>query len=241
VVADDQPLIRYAARHLLELDPELEVVAEAGDGEQAVLSTQRLTPDVLLLNLGLPRLSGFEVARTVRATVPATRIIILTGLGPEYAAELLEMGVHGYLSKNRAAHDLARIVRSVHAGEVCLDPEVARLLVRGSGASRLDSPTPRELDVVRLLAEGLRDRDIASRLCVSTWAVRYHLREIFSKLHASSRTDALMRALQQGWLPADAGSALRPAPGRVGVESEARGLSHAHRRSRSGRASYRNL
>jgi len=199
VLADDHELFRELMRLGLERLSDLEVVGAGADGSEAVALTERLRPDILLLDDDMPDVDGLGVTLAVRASVPRTRIVILTGWTDQRRAELLlRMGVDGYLSKATSMLKLTDTLRLVHRGEHVFD-----LPASGAGhdeAPSPDDPTPRELDVLRLVAEGLRNREIGSRLCISDHTVEFHLGNMLAKLHASSRLQLVNLAWEAGWL-----------------------------------------
>jgi DNA-binding NarL/FixJ family response regulator len=210
LIADDHTLLRECIRRELEIAGGFAVVGEAGDGDEAVRLTRRLRPEILLLDLLLPGRSGFDVAQTVRATCPETRIVVLTGLDEDDAAAvaMLGLGVHGYLSKGVRVQELTTALRAVHGGQRYVEPGMAQRL-----ASRLDVAdghrlTPREMEILELLAQGLRDRDIADRLSLSPRTARFHVGNLRRKLGARTRAEAVVRARER-----------RPAGERKPVES----------------------
>jgi len=209
LLADDHVLVREGTRDLLERQPDMQVVAEAGDGEEAVRLAVAHRPDVALLDIAMPRLSGIEATRQIKHLAPATAILILSAYDDdEYVFALLEAGAAGYLLKNVRGRDLVEAVRSVHAGESALHPVIARKVIeRVVQPSPPDRPqeglellTERELDVLRLAARGKSNKDIAVELCLSTRTVQSHLSTIFVKMQVGSRTEAVVLALQRGWL-----------------------------------------
>jgi DNA-binding NarL/FixJ family response regulator len=200
LIADDEPAVRAALRALLEEEADLAVVGEAGDGVEAISLTQRLRPDVLLLDLAMPEMGGAPAAKVLRRTVSETRIIVLTGTGPAHAPELLRLDVQGYLCKPVQGPELADAIRAVHGGGVCLAPDVARGLAASRAPAASLGPTPREREVVRLLVEGGPDKEIARRLRVRPATVRTHVRRLFGKAGVHSKAELVARAYQLGWL-----------------------------------------
>lgn len=209
VVVDDHSLIREGTRQILEREPDLEVVGEASTGEEALDLIARLEPDLALLDLRLPDISGIEVAREVRERGSATRVVLLSAFDDEeYVVEALSAGAAGYLVKTMPSGELVRWLRQAHAGEVALDPQLASRLARyvGRASNRTDEPvfSARELAVLRLLATGLPNKQIARRLGISPRTVEGHLSHIFGKLGISSRTEAVLYAVQHGLVDAEA-------------------------------------
>lgn len=200
LVADDHALIREGTRQILEREPDLEVVGEAGTGMEALALIGELEPDVALLDLRLPDISGIEVARRVRGDNLATRVVILSAFDDEeYVVEALGAGAAGYLVKTMPSHQLVKWLRLAHAGDVALDPQlasrIARYMGRASSPGRDPGFSSRELAVLRLLATGLPNKQIARRLGISPRTVEGHLSHIFGKLGVSSRTEAVLYAV----------------------------------------------
>jgi DNA-binding NarL/FixJ family response regulator len=201
LLADDHAITREGTRRLLELEADFQVVAEAADGREAVDLTRRHRPDVLILDVSMPVLSGIQVAHTVREELPDTRIVVLTGYdNDQYALALLRLGVSGYLSKAASSRELVGALRRVYAGETCFQPGVAGLVRPEGMVGAEETLTPRELEVLRLVAEGQRNREIAKCLVVSERTIQFHLSQLFAKLDASSRTEVVHRARQRGWI-----------------------------------------
>lgn len=211
VLAEDHALVRDGTRRILEQQPDLEVVGEAGDGQEAMSLITRLQPDVAILDIRMPGANAVDVARHVRERCPKTRIVILTAYDDDdFVTAALECGAHAYLLKTARSPELVNAVRTVHAGGMVLDPSVgermARLRARrfrDEEAGSTCAPnrlTPREMAVLRLAAEGLRNREIACRLGVSPRTVEAHFSSILGKLGVVSRTAAVMYASTHGWL-----------------------------------------
>lgn len=212
LLADDHMLVREGTRQLLEREPDLEVVAEADNGQQAVELAAKLRPDVAVLDAAMPGVNGVEAARRIKATCPDTALLILSAYDSDaYLFAALEAGATGYLLKSSPAQELVRAVRTVHAGGSALHPDVARKLVdrfarsRGRAiappsSNRDEAPSERELEVLRLAAQGLTNQDIARRLNIGQRTVQSHLAGIFAKTGSQSRTEAVVVALRKGWL-----------------------------------------
>jgi DNA-binding NarL/FixJ family response regulator len=209
LLADDHVLVRQGTRELLEQEEDLEVVAEAGDGEEAVQLATRQRPDVAIMDIAMPRLNGIEATRQIKALRPATAVLVLTAYDDDqYVFALLEAGAAGYLLKDVHADELIRAIRAVHAGESVLHPAIARKVInrfaqpadRRAEESTLDQLTERELEVLKLAAKGMTNREIASELVISVRTVQVHLSNIFSKIGVGSRTEAVLHALRQGWI-----------------------------------------
>jgi DNA-binding NarL/FixJ family response regulator len=209
LLADDHVLVRQGTRELLEQEEDMEVVAEAGDGEEAVQLATRQRPDVAIMDIAMPRLNGIEATRQIKALRPATAVLVLTAYDDDqYVFALLEAGAAGYLLKDVHADELIRAIRAVHAGESVLHPAIARKVInrfaqpadRRAEESTLDQLTERELEVLKLAAKGMTNREIASELVISVRTVQVHLSNIFSKIGVGSRTEAVLHALRQGWI-----------------------------------------
>lgn len=202
-IADDHAIVRKGIRALLTTEPGIEVVGEAGNGDTAASQVLALRPDVTLMDLVLPDLEGAEVIERIRATWPAARILVLTSfVTDEKVLPAIRAGASGYLLKDSAPEDLVRAIRQVHRGESPLDPSVAgRVLLALSQPAANPSPdalTARELDVLREVARGYSNQEIAGRLSLSEATVRTHISHILSKLQLASRTQATLYALREG-------------------------------------------
>jgi NarL family two-component system response regulator LiaR len=209
LLADDHVLLREGTKELLEREEDMQVVAEAGNGEEAVQLTQSQRPDVVLMDIAMPRLNGIEATKQIKVLCPATAVLILTAYDDDqYVFALLEAGAAGYLLKHVRRRDLIEAIRAVHAGESVLHPAIARKVVNRFSRSSGESPeervveqlTERELQVLKLAAKGMSNKDIAHHLDLSIRTVQAHLSTVFSKMQVGSRTEAVVQALQQGWL-----------------------------------------
>jgi len=212
LIADDHAFVREGTRRILEQEPDLEVVAEAGDGEETVKLACDLKPDVALVDVAMPRLDGIEATRRIKAQCPAVAVLVLSAYDDDqFVFGLLEAGAAGYLLKSVRGQEIVDAIRAVHAGESVLHPSVARkVLNRFAGVSgkprerkSLDLLTEREMDVLKLVTKGLSNKDIAEGLCLSVRTVQGHLANIFNKLRVSSRTEAVVHALKEGWVTLD--------------------------------------
>jgi DNA-binding NarL/FixJ family response regulator len=211
MLADDHTLVRQGTRRILEEHPDLRVVCEADNGEQALELVRRLTPDVAILDIRMPKLGGVDVAREINGGSPNTKILVLSAHDDdEYILALMEAGISGYLLKTAQANELVEAVRSVAQGKIVLHPEiamkVARLWARRQtlGGQEVSSRlSPRETEVLRLAAKGLPAKAIADNLGISVRTVNGHLDSIFNKLGVSSRIEAVLYALSRGLVASD--------------------------------------
>ncbi|MFF3634735.1 response regulator [Streptomyces sp. NPDC002250] len=207
VVADDQTVVREGIVMLLGLLPGLEVVGSAGDGEEAVRLVAELAPDVVLMDLRMPRCDGVEATRRIRSEYPGTQVVVLTTFGDDESLfPALHAGARGYLTKDAGGDEIVRAVESVLSGEAGLAPSVQRRLLE-----RLAEPPPapalteapdgltaREAEVLVLIAEGLSNQEIARRLCVSTATVKTHINNLFAKTGLKDRAQAVRYAYAKG-------------------------------------------
>jgi DNA-binding NarL/FixJ family response regulator len=211
LLADDHNMVRAGIRQLLEGEGDLQVIAEAGDGEEAQSLIQKHKPDVAVLDIQMPKASGIEVTRWVRAHIPEVGVLILTAYDDDpYVMAVLQAGANGYVLKTAEAKDLIQAVRDVHEGKSALDPAITRKLMSNlfqkPEKTDVEQLTERELDVLRLAAKGFTNKAIGVHLAISDRTVQGHLAHIFAKLQATSRTEAVMRAVSLGWIPQNAGT-----------------------------------
>lgn len=210
VLADDHAVVRAGIRKFLEKEDDIRVVAEVDDGRAALAAIQEHAPDIVVLDIKMPEMSGIEVTRWVRSNAPSTGVLILTAFDDDpYVLAVLQAGAHGYVLKTADARDIAHAVHSVHEGKSALDPEIAqkmmaRIAGMGAGAA-VEQLTDRELEVLGLAAKGYTNKAIGVQLGISDRTVQGHLAKTFDKLQAASRTEAVMRAVSLGWLPPDLG------------------------------------
>jgi len=205
VLADDHAVVRHGIRQFLELVPGISVVAEAVDGEEALRLVRQHQPDVVVLDIQMPGKSGIDVARTLRAERLPLGILVLTAFDDEpYVRAMLQAGANGYVLKTADAADIVDAVRAVHEGKSVLDPSIAQRmmqqLAREARPLPVESLSERELDVLRLAARGYTNKAIGVQLSISDRTVQGHLANIYAKLHAASRTEAVMRAVSLGWI-----------------------------------------
>jgi len=196
VVAEDQAMLLGALAALLDIENDIEVIARARDGEEALAVTRRERPDVLLTDIEMPKMTGLELAAAVRQEQLPTRVIILTTFARSgYLRRALDAGASGYLLKDSPAEQLANAIRRVHAGGRAIDPELA-----AEAWSEPDPLTDRERQVLRMAAEGKSGGEIATALNLSDGTVRNYLSEAISKLGAQNRIEAARIARERGWL-----------------------------------------
>jgi DNA-binding NarL/FixJ family response regulator len=207
VIADDQSMVRRGFRMIIDSEPDLEVVGEAGDGEQAVSACTRLAPHVVLMDIRMPVLDGLEATRRILARDNPPRIIILTTFDvDEYVFESLRVGASGFLLKNSAPEQLLQAVRVAAHGDALLDPGVTRRVIERFGRLNgpaepppaLDELTPREREVLELVAAGLSNAEIAERLVVAQGTVKTHVARVLSKLGLRDRIQAVVFAYEHG-------------------------------------------
>jgi len=212
LIADDHAVVREGTRQILEREPDLEVVAEAGDGEVAVRLAGTSKPDVAIIDISMPKVDGIEATRQIKALYPGITVLILTAYDDDqFIFSLLEAGAAGYLLKSIRGRELIDAVRAVYAGESVLHPSIARKVLNRF-VSTPDKPkerkpsevlSEREMEVLRLATKGLTNQDIAKQLYLSIRTVQAHLGHIFNKLKVSSRTEAVVYALKEGWVTLD--------------------------------------
>jgi NarL family two-component system response regulator LiaR len=209
LIADDHAVVREGTRRMLEQEEDMDVVAEASNGEEAVKMTTSFKPDVVLMDISMPVLDGIEATKQIKALSPSVAILILSAYDDDqFIFSLLEAGAAGYLLKSVRGRELIEAIRSVYAGESVLHPSVARKVLNrfGHSSEKQAERTPvellseREMEVLKLLTRGLSNKEIADELCISIRTVQGHLGNIFNKLQISSRTEAVVRALKEGWV-----------------------------------------
>jgi NarL family two-component system response regulator LiaR len=202
MLVDDHAIVRQGLRTYLELQPDIQVVGEAGDGRQAIALVRDLLPDVILMDLVMPNSDGVEATRAITALSPSTRVIVLTSFSEdEKVFASIKAGAQGYLMKDVLPQDLVAAIRTVYRGEAQLDPEIARKLMQEFTNPQPTAPkhdlTERELEVLTLIAHGKSNKDIAEDLVLSEKTVKTHVSNILQKLHLSDRTQAAVYALRQ--------------------------------------------
>ena len=210
LLADDHQAFREGLSRLLGEQSDLEIVGEAADGLEAIRLAKVLKPDVVIIDVSMPNLNGLEAMKQIVAESPKSAVIVLSAYGYQsYVIPAMEAGASGYLLKTVGVREIAAAVRSVHSGQTVLGAAVSsQVLGRlDSAPSRAGMPSkrlqPRELEVIRLVALGLSNKQIASKLGIGERTVQTHLRNILAKLDAGTRTEAVVLALQKGWIVLD--------------------------------------
>jgi DNA-binding NarL/FixJ family response regulator len=211
VLADDHEIVRKGICDLLEYEGDIQVVAEAANGHKAVALTLEHQPDVAVLDIQMPEMTGIEATRQIKAKAPQIRILVLTAYDDDpYIFAVLQAGASGYVLKNAPARELVRAVRTVAGGGSAMDPTVtAKVMAQLSSGKPLGAQaaveglTRREIDVLRLAAKGFTNRAIGLELGISDRTVQGHLANTFGKLGVTTRTEAVLLAMKQGWLTLD--------------------------------------
>jgi DNA-binding NarL/FixJ family response regulator len=207
LIADDQELVRTGFRVILTTEPDIHVVGEAADGHETIDAVRRVLPDVVLMDIRMPNLDGIEATRRITAEHPAPRILILTTFDlDEYVYQALRAGASGFLLKDAGAEELLHAVRVVAAGDALLSPSITRRVIedyahrppRREPAAALADLTPRELEVLHLIARGLSNTDIANHLYVGNATIKTHTARIYAKLHLHDRAQAVVLAYESG-------------------------------------------
>jgi DNA-binding NarL/FixJ family response regulator len=205
LIADDQAMIRRGFRMIVQGEPDMEVVAEAPDGEHAIAAARRFQPDVVLMDIRMPRVDGLAATREILAAGGATRVLILTTFDlDEYVYEALRAGASAFLLKNSSPEDLIEAIRVVARGDALLDPAITRRVIeafareRALDAAPLEDLTPREREVLEQLARGRSNAEIAATLYMGTGTVKTHVAAILAKLGLRDRTQAAILAYETG-------------------------------------------
>ena len=206
VLADDHAVVRKGIREFLEEDTAIQVVGEASDGEQAIALVAREKPDVAVFDIQMPKMNGMEATRRVKKEFPQTRVLILTAYDDDpYIFAALQAGANGYLLKTSSSDELVHAVHAIAEGESALSPTVAKKLVlRAAGGQpneeTIEPLTEREMEILRLAAKGLGNKQIGVTLSISDRTVQGHLANIYAKLHVGTRTEAVMFAVREKWI-----------------------------------------
>jgi len=213
LLVDDHRIVREGTRQLLELVDDFVVLGEAEDGVYALEAVERLRPDVVVMDVRLPRMNGLEATREIKQRFPTVQILILSAYEDDfYVFPLLEAGASGYLLKTSSGGELEAAIRNVCKGVAALDPHVAHKVVQRMTRRQpyrcehmQEGLTERELDVLRATAQGKSNKEIAVLLAISAGTVQVHLRNIYGKLGVKDRTEAVTFALRQGWITLEEG------------------------------------
>jgi NarL family two-component system response regulator LiaR len=206
-VADDHPIVRRGIRDLLETEPGLDVIGEAANGREAVSGVSDLEPDVVLMDLVMAPVDGIEATRQIKAQQPDVKILVLTSFATDDKVfPAIKAGALGYLIKDTAPEELVQAIRQVYRGEATLHPAIAQKLLAEIAQPVARDPiadplTEREIEVLKLLAHGLTNQEIADKLVISVTTVYSHVSSILSKLHLATRTQAALYALREGYVP----------------------------------------
>ena len=209
LIADDHHIVRRGIRDLLDTEPDMTIVGEASNGEEAVPAVATLNPDVVLMDLVMPGTDGIETTRQIKAAQPQMKILVLTSFATDDKVfPAIKAGALGYLIKDTGPDELLNAIRQVHRGEASLHPTIAqKLLAEVAQPEKRPSPTivdpltEREMDVLKLLARGLSNQEIAEMLVIGVTTVYSHVSNILGKLHLATRTQAALYALREGFVP----------------------------------------
>ena len=208
VLAEDHIVMREGTRQLLEKETDFEIIGEAGDGEETVRLATELNADVVVMDVSMPKLTGIEATKQIKKIAPSIAVLILTGYDyDEYIFSLIEAGAAGYLLKSVTGDELIEAIRAVHAGEPVLHPIVLRQLMERmkSPSYKISESKPeeilseREMEVLKIAAKGMTNKEISRELIISIRTVQAHLRSIFNKLGVGSRSEAVLYGLKRGW------------------------------------------
>ena len=212
LLAEDHVVVRQGTRELLEREPDFQIIGEAGDGEEAVRLASELGPDVVIMDVSMPKLSGIEATRRIKSLLPSVAVLVLTGYDyDEYIFSLLDAGAAGYLLKSVSGDDLVGAIRAVHAGEPVLHPVVLQKVMtrfksaghRSADARPEELLSEREMEVLKSAARGKSNKEIGEELFISVRTVQAHLRSVFNKLGVGSRSEAVLYGLRRGWFTLD--------------------------------------
>ncbi len=210
-LTDDHLILREGIRSLLKKVPDIEMVGEAGDGVEAIAKVEQLVPDVVLMDITMPRLNGLEATRQIKQKNPQVKVLVLTMHETnQYLSQMLQVGASGYVVKAAAASELLSAIRTVHQGDVYLYPAITRMLVHdylqkvkvGEEKTSYDGLTSREKEILMLIAEGKKNREIANLLSISLRTVQAHRTNLMDKLGAHDRTELVKYAISKGLITA---------------------------------------
>jgi len=208
VLADDHQVVREGTRRMLEREPDIEVVGEAADGSEAVRLVQEHRPDVVVLDVRMPGMSGIDATRQIKRAHPETRVLVFTAHDDDrYVFPLLDAGADGYVLKTVGQRDLVKSIRDVYHGQTALHPAVARRVVDRltkkapfQGNGMVEALTEREMEVLLAVGKGWSNKEVSEALHISPHTVQVHLSNIFGKMGVRTRTEAVLYAIRQGWV-----------------------------------------
>ena len=208
LIADDHTLVRQSIRQTLEREGTFNIVGEAADGEQAVVMAKNLKPDVILMDISMPKMTGIEATREIKLSQPQAKILILTAYDyDQYIFPLLEAGAAGYLLKDIESSELISAVQNVNRGDVVLHPSIARKVMlrfqrasKADGKATQDTLSEREVSILSMAARGMTNNTMAENLKLSVRTIEGSLTGIFNKLGVGSRTEAVIEAIKRGWI-----------------------------------------
>ncbi len=210
MVVDDHPAFRDGLSRLLEEELDLQVVSTPEDGEEAVQKAKELKPDVIIMDISMPRMNGLDAAKEIKAICPEIGILMVSAYNYQsYIMAALKAGAAGYLLKNAPLQEIIRAIRLVYTGDAVFDMKITSGLIRRLAEDKtekrrnLEELHPRELQILTLVAKGIGNKEISNHLDISERTVQTHLVNIFRKLEVSSRTEAVLRALKEGWISLD--------------------------------------
>lgn len=205
VIAEDHTILREGLRSLLSSEPELRVVGEAKDGREAIRRVEQLEPDLILMDLSMPRMNGVEAIREIKNRIPETKVLALTvHKAEEFVLEVLQAGADGYVLKDASSEELVMAIRSVLEGQRYLSPAVSQMVIEGylagrkTGESPWDTLTKREREILKLIAEGHKNKEIADYLCISVKTVEKHRANLMKKLDLHSAAALTAYAMERG-------------------------------------------
>lgn len=204
VIVDDHVMVREGIKQLLEMDGDIKVIGEAGDGEEGIKIIEKTDPDVILLDVNMPKMNGLEMLQKLKKTGIPRKVLILTIHNEvEYLLKAVEIGVNGYVLKDSELAVLRKAIFSVHHGENYIQPSLAPLLMKRmqeNTSEVAEGLTKREMEVLKLIAEGMYNKEIAEKLMISEKTVKNHVSNIFRKINVSDRTQAAVYAIKNGYV-----------------------------------------
>ncbi len=207
LIADDHGIVREGLRAVINAEPDMKLIGEAVDGEDACQKVLALKPDVIVMDLMMPRKNGLDATREIKHAMPQARILVLTSFGDdEMVFAAIKAGAVGYLLKDSSAQELPDAIRCLYRDESSLHPAIARKLVMrcADDSTASDALTEMEIEVLKLMTHGLKNQAIGNRLNISERTARFHVSNIMSKLHLENRTEAALYAIRRGLVSADA-------------------------------------